>query len=155
MTDWKTIRPVIAEKIKEIQNIGRVHEFLRHTTFWEDYFKRHKQDGRILDWEITRLSVEQELIAVQNVSGTEPFFHDDHLAVIIGRMALKDANETEKEFQDLIDSIVVKFRQNNRLNQIAIIPQQPQVPVIGHRTFGGVLVHYTEITFPVRVRVGG
>lgn len=155
MTDWKTIRPLIATKLNEITNIGRVHEFIRHSNHWEEYFKRHKQDGRILDWEITRVSIEQELIAVQNLAGTEPFFHDDHRAMIIGRMALKDANETEKEFQDLIDLIVIKFRQNNRLDQTAIIPQQPQVPVIGHRTFGGVLVHYTEIMFPVRVRVGG
>lgn len=152
---WATIRPLIATDLKAVKGIGKVHEYLRHTTFWDEYIERHKEDGRINDWEITRRSLSQELFAVQNLSSTEPFFHDDHQALIIGRMALNDENKTEITFQDLIDAVVKEFRLDNRLGGIAIIPQQPQVPVIEHRTFGGILVHYTEVVFPVRIRVGG
>ncbi len=152
---WTTIRPLIETDLKAVTGIGQVHDYLRHTTFWDEYISRHKKDGRINDWEITRRALSQELFAVQNLSSTEPFFHDDHLAVIIGRMALNDQKKTEITFQDLIDAVVTKFRQDNRLGGIAIIPQQPQVPIIEHRTFGGTLVHYTEVMFPVRIRVGG
>jgi hypothetical protein len=152
---WATIREAIAADVEDVTGIGQIHEFLRHTTFWDEYIKRHKKDGRINNWEITRRSLAQKLFAVQNLDSTEPFFHDDHEAVIIGRMALNDDKETEKTFQDVIDGVVTKFRQNNQLGGIAIIPQQPQVPIIEHRTFGGTLVHYTEVVFPVRERVGG
>lgn len=152
---WATVRPLIETDLKAVEGIGAVHDYLRHTTFWNEYYERHRKDGQLHNWEITRRSLAQELFAVQNLSSTEPFFHDDHQAVMIGRMALKDEKKTEITFQDLIDAVVKKFRMDNRLGGVAIIPQQPQVPIIEHRTFGGVLVHYTEIEFPVRLRVGG
>lgn len=152
---WATIRPLIEADLKAVTGIGQVHDYLRHTTFWDEYIRRHTKNGLVNNWEITRRSLAQELFAVQNLSSTEPFFHDDHQAVIIGRMGLNDEKKTEITFQDLIDAVVVAFRQDNRLGGIAIIPQQPQVPIIEHRTFGGVLVHYTEVVFPVRIRVGG
>lgn len=152
---FAAIRDEIETLLKTVDKIGTVHTYLRHTTFWNEYLQRHVEAGEINDWEITRTATAQELIAVQGSVGTEPYFHDTHSVLIIGRMSLKDDEKSEQDFQELVDNVVAKFRVNNLLNNKVLLPKQAQVPVIEHRTFGGILIHYAEITFEAVERVGG
>lgn len=152
---FATVRTEIKTLLESVSGIGKVHDFRRHTRFWDDFFERHIADGKVNNWEITRGSFSQEVFAVQNSAGNEPFFHDQHEVSITGYMSLNDENESEKTFQTLIDNIIAKIRVNNQLNNTTILPRQLQVPVIEHRTFGGVLVHFAELTFEAIERVGG
>ena len=152
---FATVRTEIKTLLESVAGIGKVHDFRRHTRFWDDFFQRHVADGQVNNWEITRRSFTQDVFAVQNAAGNEPFFHDQHEILITGYMSLNDANETEKTFQTLVDNIIAKIRVNNQLNSTTILPRQLQVPIIEHRTFGGVLVHFAEMTFEAIERVGG
>lgn len=152
---FKEVRDEIETILKDVADIGEVHAYLRHSTFWDEYFKRHVKAGEINDWEITRTATAQELINIQGSVGTEPYFHDTHSILIIGRMSLTDDEKSEQDFQALVDAIVAAFRVKNLLNGAVLLPKQAQVPVLEHRTFGGILVHYCEITFEAVERVGG
>lgn len=154
-SDLDVIRLAIKAELNQVTNMGKVHEFERHTTFWDKYIREHSKKGHVNDWEITRVARAQDISALENLSGNEPFFHDLHRIKIRGRMGLKDAKETEKTFQQIVDDIALRIRLNTTLNGSVLLPRQAQVPVIGHRTFGGVLCHYAEVDFEAIVRVGG
>lgn len=155
MGKYTVIATEIATILNTIAGIGKVHETLRHTVNWEDFFSRHVKDGRVNNWEITRLSSTQTIRAVQNKTANEPFFFDTHQIAIRGAFGLKDSKDTEKKFNDLIDLIVTEFRKKNLLNGKVDLPRQPQVATIDHRMFGGVLVHFAEITLEAVEFVGG
>ena len=152
---YADIRAEIKTILESVDGVGKVHEFLRHLVFWEKYFEETADKGQLNVWEITRDAAAQEIDAVDNLVGVEPFFRDTHNVLIIGRIALKDENETELDFQDLCDAIVVAFRLNNTLNGKVLIPKVLQVPVIETRMYGPVLTHYTEMRYEAIERVGG
>jgi len=149
------IRSRIVGLLKTVDGIGEVHDFRRHTTTWETLLSRGRKDFQFSHWEVTRSAARQALDAVEGLSGVEPWFQDIHDVLIIGRVGLDDERETEKEFQALIDRIVEKIRQNNMLGNVLLLPRSLQVPVISHMMYGGVLVHYCEMTFEAIERVGG
>lgn len=152
---FAAIRDEIKTILEAVDGIGEVHDYVRHTVFWDEYLRDHVKAGQINTWEITRTATAQELISVQGLAGTEPFYHDTHSVVIIGRMSLTDDEKSEQDFQALVDAIVAAFRVNNLLNNKVLLPKQAQVPIIEHRTFGGILIHYCEVTFEAIERVGG
>ena len=150
---FKTVRTELATLINAVTGIGKVHEFIRHSVFLSEYIAQHEKRGKINDWEITRTAFQQELFGVGNLV-SDGLFHDTHTILIRGYMSVNDELKSELDFQDLIDAIVLKIRQNNTLNGSVILPKQLQAPVIGHQSFGGVLVHFTEMTFEAIERVG-
>ena len=152
---FAAIRDEIKTILESVTDTGEVHAYRRHSTFWDEYLRDHVKAGQINTWEITRTATAQELINVQGSVGTEPYFHDTHSVLIVGRMSLKDDEKSEQDFQALVDAIVAAFRLKNLLNGAVLLPKQAQVPVLEHRTFGGILVHYCEITFEAVERVGG
>jgi len=152
---YATIRSQIATLIGAVSGIGQVHEYRRNTKTWEEFYLRHVDKMIVNNWEISRTSREQESIAVQDLGGTEPFYHDTHQILIIGHMSVRDEDATEKTFQDLIDAIVTKIRQNFLLGGLVLLPRSLQVPTITHKMYGGVLVHYAELTYEAIERVGG
>lgn len=157
---WKDIRDEIKTLLLAVTDIGQVHVVLRHTTHWEEVFARHKDAalGELRDWEITRTAEELELEAFGNLLSTEPFYRRTHQVLIQGVLAVDDKeppDHSEEVFQDLVEAVVTKLRQNNLLNEKVLLHIEPQVTTIGHDTFAGVLVHRAEIRFPAIERVGG
>ena len=153
---FSDIKDEVANILKGVNGVGKVHKFRRHTTTWEEYFKRHVEDGQVNDWEITRTGLNDEISSIQNSAGVDPVFHDTHNVSIIGYLSLVDAKESETAFQDLIDRITERFRKidNSTLNGRLIIPAFMQTPEIGHRSFGGVLVHFAQMTLTATERLG-
>jgi len=152
---FATIRTELATLLRSVTGIGQVHEYRRNTKTWEDFYLRHAKNMIVNNWEISRVSREQETIAVQNLGGTAPYYHDTHNLLIIAHMSVKDEDQTEKTFQDLIDAVATKIRQNYLLGGTVLLPREIQVPTIKHTMFGGVLVHYAELTYEAIERVGG
>ena len=120
---FATFRDEVKTTLEAVDGIGRVYDFLRLITHWENFKRDAVKDGRINVWEITRLSLEEELETPQGQGGVEACFRDTHLIAIIGHFSVKDKDESEKTFQDLIDAIVEAFRQNNTLGGTVLIPQ--------------------------------
>lgn len=152
---FQTIRDEIKTIMEGITGIGNVHDYVRSTYFWDEFFAAHKDVDQILTWEITRIATAEEVWSVQNAAGSEPNFHDTHNITIVGHMSLQDSTATEKTFQDLVTLIQETFRQNNDLNGTVIIPKQLQVKSVGHVTYANILVHRAVLTYEAIERVGG
>lgn len=152
---FKEVRDAIKTLLEPIDGVGEVHDYVRHTVFWDEYFRDHINAGKLNTWEITRRAAAQEITNVQGATATEPCFDDTHSVVIIGRVVLNDNEKSEQEFQAVIDRIVAAVRLDTLLGGVVLKPKSAQVPLIEHRMFGGVLTHYVEITFEAIERVGG
>ena len=153
---FTTIRANIITQLEAVTpSIGNIYDFKRHITTWEKYFSEFAKSGKIQAWEVTRVGVEHGVEDVQGQSGTEALFFDRHLFLITGYVSLDDAAESEKDFQDTIELIRIRFRQNNLLGGTIVRHSDLQVPTIDYLTFGGVLVHFTEMTLETEERVGG
>jgi hypothetical protein len=152
---FATFRDEVKTTLEAVNGIGRVYDTMRLLTHWEKFKQDAVKDGRVNIWEITRLTMEEDLETPQGQSGVEPCFRDLHLIGIIGHFSVDDKKKSEKVFQDLIDAIVAAFRVNNTLGAQTLIPAQAQVPSIGHEMFASVLCHAVQITFLARERTGG
>lgn len=157
MVAFSDVRKEIANVLRSVDGIGVVHEFRRHSNTWEQIFARHTKKGRLHNWEITRSAKGQEIGAVQNAAGVDPFYHDNHTVLILGHMGVDDGDKTDQIFQAVIDRITDKFRKipNSTLDQRILLPRTPQFPLIDYKMFGGTLVHFTQATFEAIERVGG
>ena len=151
------IRAEIVTILKSVDGVGQVHDYIRHTTFWNEYFKNHTKNMQVNTWEVSRRAMNEDVSAVENQLSVEPFFNDVHQVIIFGRMSLNDDKASEKTFQALISAIVAAFRQdpNNLLNGKVFLPRQLQTPIIEPRTYGGVLCHFCEMNYEAIERVGG
>ena len=145
---FATLRDNTETILKSVTDIGKVHPFRRSTLFWEDFFRRHTDRGRVRNWEISRAALASE------AGGELPLYLDTHLMTITGWLSLDDSVPTEPIFQDLIESIRIKFREgdNRTLGRTAGITNTSniidlQVVTIDHITFGGQAAHFCEIQF--------
>ena len=152
---FATIRDEVKTILETATGIGQVHDFIRHTTFWNEFFSRSLEQQRVNHWEITRIAISQNLAAPQTQIAAEPTFNDVHLVQIIGRTGLQDSSESEKAFQDLVDAVTGVLRKNSDLNQTTTKSIQPIDVIIAPNNFQGILVHEAVITFEAPERVGG
>ena len=143
--------------LETVTDIGEVHDFVRSTYFWDEFFTAHKNSqngGQILTWEITRTATAQEL---WGVGGVVDNYKRTHSFTLIGRMSLQDSSATEKTFQALVDAVQDKFVGDFDLNG-TILPVDPpneiQIKSVGHASFAGILVHQAILTFEATERVG-
>ncbi len=151
-----TIRANIITQLEAVTpSIGNIYDFKRHVTTWEKYFSEFSKSGKIQAWEVTRTALDHGVEAVQDLAGTEALFFDRHFFTIFGYVSVDDVAESEKDFQDTIELIRIRFRQNNLLGGTVVRHSDLQVATIDHLSFGGVLVHYTEMTLETEERVGG
>ncbi len=163
---YALIRAQILSTIEAVDDIGEVHDYRRHSTTWKEIFDRHKDTAaaKLLNWEITKQDEVLTLEAVGNAVSTEPFYRRTHGISILGVQAVDEpggpvdtAGETpsEKEFQDLVEAVVVALRQNNFLGNTTLLQILPQVPIIGHQKFGSTFVHTCQIVFVAVEKIGG
>ena len=128
-----------------IQAIALENKYM--TTDEEELSRNHMHNGRVNSWEISRIAVEQE-----QVSADGGVYTDTHTIRIRGHLALADDGETEVEFQDLIDRIRERVRNNRLLDCAVIVPSSLQAPTIGHAMLGSVLCHFCELEFEAKTR---
>ena len=151
----KLILAEIKTLLESVTGIGNVHDYIRSTYFWSQFFEQHQDGTQVLTWEISRIATPQEL---WNVGAVEDNYKLAHSFAIVGHMSLSDELVTEKTFQDLCDAIQTKFREDDNLNG-TILPVQPpnklQIKSVGHANYAGILVHHAVLTLDVVERVGG
>ncbi len=145
---WAKLRPLVYERLLQVEDIGAVHDYIRHTRFWDEFFKRHVRDQRVRTWEFSRTSQSSEFDGL----GVECVFRDSPQVLVIGREGVHDASASEHGFQDLVDRVLAGFRSDTLFEGAVIVPVPPQLESLEHATYGGVLVHEARITLTLNER---
>ncbi len=145
------IRTEIKNILNTVTDVGVIHDYERWTTDWNTLLSMFKPAGKdyIRGWMITRQAA-QEGVSTQGVGGDNQRIHR---FVIKGIGSLKDDQATEKTFQDLVESVCQKLRENPNLNNTAEESDPPQVLTVEVRMFSQILCHYAEIELKVTERV--
>lgn len=141
------IRTEIFNILSSVTDIGKVYDYDRWATDWSAFINFFK----------TIIAGKEHIRGFEIIRTSAPAAYDDnaeetttHQYRIRGYMSLKDADATEKTFNNLIEAIRDKFRFNFDLNGKCEFAGPVSVDVVDVRTFGSVLCHYCELTLPVR-----
>jgi len=138
------IRTQIKTLLETVPGIGKVHDFERWTTDWNAFLNYFKDsNNRINGWVITRSETGERLQSPEAVNVST------HTFVIKGYYGLKDSLESEKIFQDLIESVRSVLRVNSTLNGTCRRTYPPSVTILANRPYAGILMHQCEIQFKV------
>lgn len=139
-----SIRAAIKTEMNTVTGIGIVHDYQRWAANLKDFLDlmlfTAGTSKKIFGWMITRTSAE-----VMRIGNN---FRVTHNYKLIGLYGLKDAAASEKLLNLVIESLVsklVNLEISGAQNPIGL----PKVGLIGHKSFGGVLCHWVEITFSV------
>lgn len=146
---YDSILTQIRTILQGITDIGQVHTYLRHLTnqkkFLDLFQVTISGQKQIRGWTITRNGIPRN----ERIYGAGGWHELQHLFVIRGFLGLEDGTATEQTFQALVDTVVEKLDNAITLNNTVREAGPATVIEIGHREFGEVLCHYTEIHYPV------
>ncbi len=138
------IRIQIKTLLETVPGIGKVHDFERWTTDWNAFLNYFKDShNRINGWVITRSETSERLQSPEAVNVSA------HTFVIKGYYGLQDSLESEKIFQDLIESVRSVLRVNSTLNGTCRRIYPPSVNILANRPYAGILMHQCEIHLKV------
>ena len=135
------IRQQIYAILAAVPNVGVVHDYERWTADWAKFLELFKDPagGRILGWEITRVSYSSIKLSKIQEQVTHEF-------KIQGYMGMKDADRTDVLFNAIIDgAIAPAFRGNHDLNGACSETGALRAETIDNRSFGSVLCHYADL----------
>lgn len=169
---YREIGDAILAQISSVPEAGRVHAYQRWSPDlgkYLDHFGWKTVDGltQIRGWVLTRERAGEEVSSLaSNASGgftPSGLSRRTHTFLLFGIMSAEDAAGSEMAFQDLIEEICDRFRDDKalRLLEESGAPrvrslerlQPPQVDLIELRTFGNVLCHYAEIRIRAMERI--
>lgn len=151
----------ILESVTGVENIsltiGIVHKYFRWSNNWDDFIDLFKNSSnKINGCMFTRISTPERRLTIPSSNLRVPIWK------IIFIMGLNDADETELDFQDLIEGICTAFRTKHNLNNDCdtIEPEFGpmaglygiQVDIAELRVFGGILCHYAELRLCTQFR---
>lgn len=138
------IRQAIYTILKSVTDIGRVYDYDRNATDWDQFINLFKDNrsGRISGAEISRGNCQSVKISYIEEDSTHGF-------IIRLYMGVNDADKTELKFNARIEAIRTAARGNHTLSGVCTDAGPITVPVIDTRTFGSVLCHYAELHWPV------
>jgi len=161
---YREIGDAILAEISSVAGAGRVHSYQRWSADlgkYLDLFRWAAGGGlaQIRGWVLTRERAGEEAASVGSnaAGGFTPagLSRRTHTFLLFGIMSAEDAAGSEVAFQDLIEEICDRFRNDRTLRLLdeSGAPrvrslerlQPPQVDLIELRTFGNVLCHYAEI----------
>lgn len=149
MSVYSTVRDSIKAQVAGISGIGQVHDYERYSADWSSYFTLFGGTNQILGWWITWDGIPESGVDGERMgSVAETYRYTVH-----GIMGLKDSTASEETFDDLIEAVVAKLRNQRDYGSANVIDYSTRVsvPVIETRQYGSVLAHYTEIRVEVTV----
>lgn len=137
------IRQKIKTILMSVADIGVVHDYRRNAAgdaafiaLFSDVIAGQRQ---YRGWQIYRESATESsnsTVALNNY-------------VIEGYLGIRDAAETGKAFDLLIEAIRAAFRADTTLHDAGNGHGPVQVPVINEMNFGGVLCHHARLTITI------
>ena len=139
------IRTQLKTVVAALANIGIVHDYERWAAEWSKVLETFKTtiggEDRIQAWTVTREATPATLVDME-------CDRRSHTMVIRGYRALDDTEGSEKQFQDLIETVCTALRGQRlgKLGGTVANLKPPQVRLVEHRLLGPVLCHYAEVT---------
>ena len=144
------IRTEIYNIFSGVSNIGKVYDYERWAADWNIFINLFKTTiagkDQIRGWEIRRSTFDKSIMTVGD--SEDP---TGHKYIISGYLGVKDAYETEKVMNALIETIIEALRQHRTLNDKGYIDSIEGV--IDTRTFGSILCHCAELTLSCREKL--
>lgn len=139
------IRAAIKAAMESVPDVGTVTDYEPWATREEDlrrFFKPHAA-APFRGWTITRESTGERAV-------THDSNFETHLMVIRGYQALTGEGASEREFQDLVETVRDRLRQEEvgLFGQLCQFAGPATVRIVEARLYAGVLVHYCEIVLP-------
>lgn len=144
------IRNAIVTTIATVPNIGHVHGFERFAKAEKDFRTLYESGGKILGWNVRRISKTETSGAIGRWSVTNKW-------LIKGFMGLDDSGNSEPIFDRLIEAIGDAFRIDETLGGVvdSTVLENPNVAGIqvedaGPVMFAGVLCHSARLALFTR-----
>ena len=147
--------------LEEVKNIGIVHGELRWSIFQDEFLNSFIVDidgqKQIRTWMIYRDAGAMDYGSRENSLGTSVSLPirssmQRYDFKVEGWLSFAD-NETDTEFQQLIDDVLSKFEANISLNESALLRGVINYD-IDHQFFGDYFVHHIQINFYAVERKG-
>lgn len=146
-----TIRSAIQTTMQAVADIGVVTDFEPWATRKERFLTYFKAEALayMQGWTITRESTLERKRDQQRTNSRV------HVMVIRGYRAMDQEGTTEKDFQNLIETVcaALRVKELDHLDGTALLVGPPAVRIVETRTFAEYLVHYGEIALPVTEEV--
>jgi len=122
-----------------VENVGKVYSYRRWAADEASFKALFVADGKILAWTITRESTASRK--------EDDHREETHTLVMRGWMGVKDANDTERVFQNLVESICDTFAPLDQLSQLDTtwFADAVQVRKVDYVRYGEYLCHYAEL----------
>ncbi|MGE0256910.1 MAG: hypothetical protein AB7N54_19975 [Alphaproteobacteria bacterium] len=133
------IRDAIVAIIAGVADVGVVHAYERYAERLGELKELYVADGQVRGWIVRRISRRERQAAIGR-------YVVDTRWQVRGYMSLKDADESELDFDDRIDAIVDAFRADETLGGVVattIVDNAAglQIEDTGPVMFAGVLCH--------------
>ena len=169
---YREIGDAILAEVSKAAGAGRVHAYQRWSADlggYLDLFRWEAGGGvvQIRGWTLTRERAREEAASIGSRAGggftPGGLNRRTHTFLLFGIMGAEDAAGSELAFQDAIEEICGRFRDERALRLLdeSGAPRvrslerlrPPQVDLIELRTFGGALCHYAEIRIEAIERI--
>ena len=163
-SNYRQIGQAIAAELAAVPEIGRVHAFQRYAADlarYLDHFRWEAPDGRgqLRGWLVTREAAREEPGSFSGSQGQSftpaGVNRRTHTFLLFGVMGLEDGAASELVFQDLVEAVCDRFRDNKVLRlqdpsgqaRVATLERlhPPQVDAVEVRQFGAALCHAAEL----------
>lgn len=141
-TPYTQIADLIAAKLATVANVGQVHNFQRNFTDSNQFLAEcvDTVNQRVAFWTISR----ETFTDTQSSN-----YENTYVAtwILRGHMAVKDSNETELIFQQVIDDVREEFRPQSTLSDSVELTRPIQGRIIGYQSVHEAFCHVCELTF--------
>lgn len=156
MSTYSDIQDALLARLNTVANIGATHAYQRYNADWTNYLSQLTDPAstgkQVRSWMVTMDSRQPISSRPNQFSGNRRTYQP----LIVGVMALKDADNTERTFWNLVESVLnaLDGRLTLGVAGVPVYGNGPaEVRLYEIRQFGSVLCHYVEITHPVEVDV--
>lgn len=149
-SNYAAIVAAVASRLDATTGVVNVHVYQRHVAEWKALITMLvvPGSGLVSGWTVSRYRCDEEWLTNKEVTRTHHF----KLRAYYG---CKDSTATESTFQNLLDAVGNKFREEFDMDGTAELREPLQWPIIDYRLFSGTLCHYAEGTLAITERLTG
>jgi hypothetical protein len=142
------IKTQIKTKLEAITGVENVYDYKRFCSDWVTYKDLFVKDSKVNTWEIERKSFSRT-----GRGGSGDIEDVTHEFIIRGFYSFYDTLESEKTFQNLVETICANFINDPTLGGKAQMVQMPITGEFSTGKLGEVLCHIVEINITIVDRI--
>lgn len=152
MTLLTVLRARLAAVVGAVSGVGRVHDYFRRSQHEAENQTLFVQTGKLHTW-LLSLAEDTPYTERRKVGGCS---EATVRFTLHGYFSLKDADESEKQFEAALQDVLAGLRADPTLGGDPVIEAQPPaVALFGHAQFASVLCHYARVEMAIRAHLEG